>query len=109
MSSNLFSGSLDTIIVKLLQDNGEMYGYEISKTISRLTNGKFLNKEGSLYPALHRLESKGLFDTESRSIGNRHRKYYKLSDKGSKEVKHILQDMQEFIENIQCILNIQWS
>ncbi len=109
MSSNLLSGSLDTIIVKLLQDNGEMYGYEISKTISRLTNGKVLIKEGSLYPALHRLEAKGILETESRSIGNRHRKYYKLSEKGSKEVKHILHDMQEFIENIQNLLNIQWT
>ncbi len=105
MNSKLFRGSLDTIIIKLLSDNGAMYGYEITQHVKELTEGEFSITEGALYPALHRLEAQGLLDTKTKNIGNRFRKYYSLTEKGCSEVNGILKDMEAFIQNMQVILN----
>ena len=101
MNSKLFRGSLDTIILKLLSDGHEMYGYEITQKVRDMTKGEFDITEGALYPALHKLESQGILETESRNIGNRMRKYYKLTHKGHTEVKDVIHDMEAFIKNLQ--------
>ncbi|MBT8189934.1 MAG: PadR family transcriptional regulator [Saprospiraceae bacterium] len=105
MNHKLFRGSLDTIIIKLLSDNGPMYGYEITQKVKVMTSSAFKITEGALYPALHRLENKGLLDTETKNIGNRFRKYYTLTESGIKESSQMLEDMQAFIRNIQIIMN----
>ena len=105
MNAKLFRGSLDTIIIKLLSENTEMYGYEITQKVKELTEGEFKITEGALYPALHRLEAKGLLDTSTRSIGNRMRKYYSLTENGQNEVQSILAEMDQFIKSLQLIMN----
>ena len=109
MKSKLFRGSLDTIILKLLSDNDEMYGYEITQKVKTMSNEQFKITEGALYPALHRLERKGLLNSESKSIGNRMRKYYSLSEVGKKEVISILDEMDNFILGLQLIMNPKLS
>lgn len=104
MNHKLFRGSLDTIIIKLLSDNEMMYGYEITQRVKEMTDGEFKITEGALYPALHRLEGQGLLDTETKSIGNRFRKYYKLTKKGKKEVSTMMASMESFISNLQLVL-----
>ncbi|MFV0183041.1 PadR family transcriptional regulator [Empedobacter falsenii] len=52
-----YKGTLQPIILKLLQDNGKMYGYEIISKIKILSNNQFEIKEGALYPILHKLET----------------------------------------------------
>ncbi len=101
----LLRGSLDTIILKLLDEHGEMYGYEITQKVKEITAGEIKLTEGALYPALHRLEGKGILTTEMRSIGNRMRKYYRLTESGQEEVVQKLSAMDEFIKSIQLILN----
>jgi DNA-binding PadR family transcriptional regulator len=105
MNAKLFRGSLDTIIIKLLSDKNEMYGYEITQRVKELTSGEFKITEGALYPALHRLEAKGLLETSSRNIGNRIRKYYRLTESGETEVSSILSEMDQFIETMQLLMN----
>lgn len=105
MNTKLFRGSLDTIIIKLLSDQKEMYGYEITQRVKELTAGEFKITEGALYPALHRLEAKGLLETSSRSIGNRIRKYYRLTESGETEVSTILSEMDQFIQTMQILMN----
>ena len=51
----LLRGSLDTIILKLLDEHDEMYGYQITQLVKELTAGEMKLTEGALYPALHRL------------------------------------------------------
>ena len=104
MNSKVFRGSLDTIIVKLLSENEEMYGYEITGRVKEITSGAFKITEGALYPALHRLEARGLLQTETRNIGNRFRKYYRLTDNGQKEVSPMLDEMHEFIHSMNLVL-----
>jgi len=105
MNSKIFRGSLDTIIMKLLSENDSMYGYEITQKVKTLTEGQFVITEGALYPALHRLESKGFLTTETKSIGNRFRKYYSLTKDGTKEVSSMLADMEQFMATMKLVLN----
>ena len=82
-----------------------MYGYEITQKVKDLTKGDFEITEGALYPALHRLEAKGLLETETKMVSNRYRKYYSLTKSGKKEVDGALSEMQNFIAGLQSIIN----
>lgn len=107
MNSKLFRGSLDTIILELLSRHKEMYGYEITRKVKEISTGELKITEGALYPALHKLEGKGLLTTEVRSIGNRRRKYYSLTEQGKKETVTQVSEMKNFIEHLNLIFNPQ--
>ncbi len=73
-SSELIKGTLKTIVLNLLKENGKMYGYEITQRVKELTNGKIQITEGALYPTLHSLEKSGELDTQKEYMGRRVRK-----------------------------------
>lgn len=108
MASNneLFKGTLQTIILKLLSENNKMYGYEITQKVKLITQGELLLKEGALYPALHKLEAEGMLETSTEIVENRVRKYYALSADGKKEVVSKLQEAKDFIAQLQLLLNL---
>ena len=108
-NQKLFKGSLQTIILKLLEENDKMYGYEITQKVKELTKGDLNITEGALYPALHKLEADGLLDVEVLKIGNRLRKYYKLTEVGTKETVNRLAEMQEFLKTMQYLVNPKLS
>lgn len=103
MNSKLLRGTLDSIILKLLSEKKEMYGYEITREVKELTHGEVELTEGALYPALHRLESKGILDSSTRFIGNRYRKYYSLTESGKEETEVALSEMNRYMEALQLI------
>ena len=82
-NQKLYKGSLQTIILNLLDEKGKLYGYEITKLVKELTNGELKITEGALYPTLHKLESEGILEVEMAVVNNRKRKYYSLTKKGS--------------------------
>jgi PadR family transcriptional regulator PadR len=106
---SLYKGSLNTIIMKLLEENGRMYGYEITQKVKAITLGELNITEGALYPALHKLEAEGLLEVEVEKVDNRLRKYYKLTEKGTKETVNRLAELEEFIKNMQNIVNPKLS
>ncbi|OIQ36515.1 MAG: PadR family transcriptional regulator [Bacteroidetes bacterium MedPE-SWsnd-G1] len=108
-NQKLFKGSLQTIILKLLEENDRMYGYEITQKVKGLTQGELKITEGALYPALHKLEADGLLDVEVAKVGNRMRKYYKLTEQGTKETVSRLAEMQEFLKTMQHLVNPKLS
>ena len=108
-NSQLYKGSLNTIIMKLLEEQGRMYGYEITQKVKEITKGELNITEGALYPALHKLESDGLLDVEVEKVDNRLRKYYKLTEKGTTETVNRLSELEEFIKNMQTIVNPKLS
>jgi PadR family transcriptional regulator PadR len=103
--SQLYKGSLNTIIMKLLEENGKMYGYEITQKVKLITVGELHITEGALYPALHKLEAEGLLDVEIEKVDNRIRKYYKLTESGHKETINRLLELENFIRNMQNLVN----
>lgn len=105
-TSPLLKGTLQTIILKLLDDYKQMYGYEITQKVKELTTGEIKLTEGALYPALHKLEAEGLLETFNEVVDNRVRKYYRLTRQGGQEVNAKLQEAQSFIEQLQLLLNL---
>ena len=108
-NSQLYKGSLVTIIMKLLEEQGRMYGYEITQKVKEITKGDLNITEGALYPALHKLEADGLLEVEVEKVDNRLRKYYKLTEKGTTETLNRLAELQDFIKNMQTIVNPKLS
>jgi DNA-binding PadR family transcriptional regulator len=104
-NQKLYKGSLQTIILKLLESNAKMYGYEITQKVKELTKGGLQITEGALYPALHKLEADGLLEVEVAKVGNRLRKYYKLTENGTTETANRLLEMQEFLKTMQHLVN----
>lgn len=82
ISSDLIRGNIDTIILRVLSD-GDNYGYEIIKAISKKCNGNYELKEPSLYTSLKRLETNNLIQSYwgDESQGGR-RKYYRVTAAG---------------------------
>lgn len=103
-NSQLYKGSLTTIVMKLLEGNGRMYGYEITQKVKEITKGELKITEGALYPALHKLEADGILEVEVENVDNRLRKYYKLTEKGTTETVNKLAELEEFIKNMQTIV-----
>ena len=108
-NQNLYKGSLQTIILKLLATNDKMYGYEITQKVKELTKGELKITEGALYPALHKLEADGMLDVEVIKVENRFRKYYKLTKNGSKETANKLEEMQNFLRTMQQLVSPKFS
>ncbi|MBK1438815.1 PadR family transcriptional regulator [Parapedobacter sp. ISTM3] len=106
-SAKLLKGTLQTIILKLLDDHEKMYGYEITQKVKELSGGEFKLTEGALYPALHKLEADGLLETSTELVDGRIRKYYSLSREGKSEVKEKMGEAATFIEKLQLVLNLK--
>jgi DNA-binding PadR family transcriptional regulator len=103
----LYKGSLNAIIMKLLEQNGRMYGYEITQKVKEITSGEMNLTEGALYPALHKMEADGFLDVEVEKVDGRIRKYYKLTEIGIKETDNKMEELRSFIRNMQNIVNLK--
>lgn len=103
-SNELVKGTLSTIILTLLRENGRMYGYDITRLVKERTEGKILIKEGSLYPALHKLSADGLIESEEEMIGKRVRVYYKLTSLGMERTQEKVRELISFLDTIQALI-----
>lgn len=103
-SNELVKGTLSTIILTLLRENGRMYGYDITRLVKDRTEGKILIKEGSLYPALHKLSADGLIESEEEMIGKRVRVYYKLTTLGMERTQEKVRELISFLDTIQALI-----
>ncbi|MDP4182330.1 MAG: helix-turn-helix transcriptional regulator [Bacillota bacterium] len=103
--NNGIKGNMTLILLSSLMD-GEKYGYEITKEIARLTNDEILLKEGSLYPALHKLEKEGLTESfwQQQEPGKPGRKYYRITDNGRKTVEEERKKWSSFIGTMGRII-----
>ena len=81
---DLLQGTLDMLILKTLA-RGPMHGWGIAQSIQQTSDEVLRVEEGSLYPALHRLELDGVIDAEwGQSENNRRAKFYRLTARGRK-------------------------
>jgi PadR family transcriptional regulator PadR len=108
-ATELLRGTLQTIILKVLKDNGKMYGYEITQRVKELSEDRILLTEGALYPALHKLEGEGLVKTEVVTIGKRVRKYYALTTQGKALAKDRVFEFVDFIKTMSLVLQVKMS
>ena len=103
-SKELLKGTVRPIVMKLLAENGRMYGYEITQRVRQLSDEEIQLTEGALYPLLHKLEADGLVTTERERVGGRLRKYYRLSPQGETSAAEKLSELRSFLATIQRII-----
>lgn len=84
-NAELLPGNLDLVILKAIS-MGEVHGYGVLLRIQAISNGAILVQQGALYPALYRLEHRGLITSEwGTSDNNRRAKFYSLTELGTRE------------------------
>jgi PadR family transcriptional regulator PadR len=85
--ADLLPGTLDLLILKAVS-LGSLHGYAVLQRIEQMTQGALLVEQGALYPALYRLEHRGLLATEwGTSDNNRRAKYYRLTRPGRRQLE----------------------
>lgn len=101
---DLLQGTLDLIVLKLLQ-GGPANGWQLTGTIQVVSRGALDVNYGSLYPALRRLEAKGLVSAEwGPSENNRRARFYKLTPAGRKQLTKERADWERFTSALGLIL-----
>jgi PadR family transcriptional regulator, regulatory protein PadR len=105
MARNDLQGSLDLLVLKTLSQMGEMHGYGIVLHIQKASDELLSVEEGSLYPALHRMEQSGWIRSQWKTTDtNRKAKYYRLTPAGQKELDRALQNFEQLVRGISAIL-----
>ena len=102
--ADLLQGTLDLLVLKVLA-LAPLHGYGIAQRIRQISNDALQVQQGSLYPALHRLEKRGwLTASWEESETGRPAKFYKLSAKGRKQLAEEEQNWERISAAIQLIL-----
>ena len=104
LEAGLRKGSVKALILSLLQEQ-PMYGYQLSKELQRRSKGYFEFKEGTLYPALHRMEQQGLLRGEWQVVNEGpSRKVYHLTDQGHEELARSQSEWATFADRLLTVL-----
>ena len=105
MARHDLQGTLDLLVLKTLSQMGELHGYGIVLHIQRASEELLSVEEGSLYPALHRMEMRGWIRSEWKVTDtNRKAKYYRLTPAGQKELQQAEESFEQLVKGIRAIL-----
>ena len=102
----LLKGSTETLLLSLIARD-PMYGYKLVKEMNSLSSGYFRFKEGTLYPALHRLEREGLVEARwQQAPSGQQRRYYHITDGGRRnlEVRH--EEWRQFSRAVDRVIQL---
>jgi PadR family transcriptional regulator PadR len=103
--NDILQGTLRLLVLKTLQI-GPTHGWGITLHIQQISNEVLRVEEGSLYPALHRMEQDGLISADwGVSENNRRARYYRLTSAGRKQLAQEEKDWQKLTQAVACVLN----
>jgi transcriptional regulator len=106
MAKNDLQGTLDLLVLKTLSQMGELHGYGIVVHIQRASDELLRVEEGSLYPALHRMEQGGWIAAEwALTETGRKAKYYKLTASGRKQLQESERNFEHLVKGVRAILS----
>ena len=104
MARNDLQGSLDLLVLKTLSQVGTLHGYGIVLHIQRASDELLNVEEGSLYPALHRMEQSGWIQSDwALTETNRKAKYYKLTAGGRRELLQAEKNFEQLVKGIRAV------
>ncbi len=105
LKSDLLRGTLDMLVLQVLND-GPRHGYAIGQRLQELTNGELSIEQGSLYPALYRLEKASLLESRwSRNPeSNRRARVYSLTAAGRLRLSHDVDGWAAFVHTISRVV-----
>lgn len=100
---DLLRGSTDTLLLFLIQER-HAYGYQLIKEIERRSHGYFRFKEGTVYPALHRLENEDFLEGEWQELPNGQvRRYYRITEKGKYALREKMATWRDFTSAVNLV------
>ncbi len=100
----LMKGNADSLLLYLIGQQ-PMYGYQIIRELEKRSQGYFQFREGTLYPALHRLEEAGLIQGKWQTLpSGRQRRYYYITDKGQRLLVVKMSQWQDFLTAMNLII-----
>jgi PadR family transcriptional regulator PadR len=100
----LIKGSLDPLLLSLIGQR-PMYGYQIIKELEQQSQGYFKLREGTLYPALHRIERAGLIHGGWQMLPNgQQRKYYHITERGLLKLAEKRSQWQDFLVAMNLVI-----
>ncbi len=103
-TNDRLQGTLDLLVLKTLV-HGRMHGWSVAQRIQQVSKEALLIQQGSLYPALHRLEDAGYVTSEwGASENNRRAKYYQLTALGKKQLQIETESWQRFADAVALVL-----
>jgi DNA-binding PadR family transcriptional regulator len=103
MSSASLRSNVDLLLLGVLR-HGPAHGYAIITALRERSNGEFDLAEGTIYPALHRLERAGLVESSVGSAQGRRRRTYSLTMSGRKEFAAQRREWQGFVATMQAVI-----
>lgn len=107
--NDILQGTLALLVLKTLEQ-GPMHGWGITLHIQQISNESLRVEEGSLYPALHRMEQEGWISAEWRATeNNRRARYYRITSKGRKQLAEEERSWQRLTEAVAAVLNFATS
>jgi transcriptional regulator len=105
MAKTDLQGTLDLLVLKTLDQNGALHGYGIVLHIQGASNDMLRVEEGSLYPALHRMEQSGWISAEwAMTETNRRAKYYKLTTLGRRQLEIAQESFDQLVRGVRAVL-----
>jgi PadR family transcriptional regulator, regulatory protein PadR len=105
MAKNDLQGALDLLILKTLSQLGSMHGYGIVMHIEQVSDELLNVEEGSLYPALHRMEQSGWIRAEwSTTESSRRAKFYALTAAGKKQLAAREKNWEQVVKGVEAVL-----
>jgi PadR family transcriptional regulator PadR len=100
-------GNLDLLVLKTLAQRGRLHGYGMALHIERSSDELLRVEEGSLYPALHRMEQNGWIASEwALTETGRRAKYYKLTAAGRKRLAEAEREFDELVRGVRAVLGL---
>jgi PadR family transcriptional regulator, regulatory protein PadR len=103
--NDILQGTLVLLVLKTLAAGGRMHGYAITSHIQRISDQLLRVEEGSLYPALHRMEQQGWVRAEwGRTEKNREARFYSLTAKGHKQLAEEQASWARLTEGVARVL-----
>ena len=103
MRAESLKGHLDGLILAVLAD-GPLHGYAIIDALKRRSDGAFALPEGTVYPALHRLEAAGLLSSAWSHGEGRRRRVYELTRRGERELGVRRGEWREFVNVVEAVM-----
>ena len=103
MAREAFSGHLDLLLLSALADKPR-HGWGVIEHVRRVSGGRFDYPEGTIYPALHRLESEGLLRSKWSNVDGRRRRVYELTRHGQRALTGRRQEWHEFARGITAVI-----
>lgn len=106
MIGEALKGHLDLLLLSILA-NGPAHGYAVIESLRQRSSGTFDLPEGTIYPALHRLEKQELLHSDWTDKSGRRKRIYKLTSKGRQALRQRQQEWQSFSQAVNATIEMQ--